>query len=339
MIAMKRLRRLLRTASYRSGALSLARTRLRRALTVVMLHRVMDPADPDFAQADPEFTLSTPLFDQLLGFFVRHYAVVSLDDVMRAREGVRKLPDHALLITFDDGWADNFRYAAPLLKERGLPAVVFAAAEPILSTSKAWWQEQVFAAARAGLLDDWLAKHADRGRLAMTGNNSAGALALVVRLGRMAEEERSAMLADLPAAPCQARMMLEPKELPQLAEYGIALGIHGFTHLPLTEIADVEGELGRARAAIAAISEGTAVTEALALPHSRYNDAVIAAASAAGIKHIFTGDPHLERTSGGMLPIRPTLCRIHINGDYIARGRDRLDPAAAARWLWDRQSV
>ena len=338
---MKRLRRLLRTASYRSGALSLARTRLRRALTVVMLHRVMDPADPDFAQADPEFTLSTSLFDQLLGFFVRHYAVVSLDDVMRAREGVRPLPDHALLITFDDGWADNLRYAAPLLKERGLPAAIFAAAEPILSASKAWWQEQVFAAARAGVLDDWLANHADRDSLAMTGNNSAGALALVVRLGRMAEPERSAMLAGLPAAPCQARMMLEPKELLQLAAYGIALGIHGFTHLPLTEIADVEGDLGRARAAIAASSAGTAVTEALSLPHSRCNDAVIAAASAAGIKLIFTGDMNLERTSGGMLPPRPTLGRINIKGSYMARGRDRdrLDPAAAARWLWDRRQV
>src|SRR5437773_6222275 len=169
MIAVKSLRRLLRTAAYRSGALGLARTRLRRALTVVMLHRIMDPADPDFAQADPEFTLSTSLFDQLLGFFVNHYAVVSLDDVMRAREGVRPLPDHALLITFDDGWADNLRYAAPLLKERGLPAVIFVAAEPILSASKAWWQEQVFAAARAELLDDWVARHADGGPVTTTG--------------------------------------------------------------------------------------------------------------------------------------------------------------------------
>jgi len=175
---------------------------------------------------------------------------------------------------------------------------------------------------------------ADGGPVTMTGNTSAGALDLVVRLGRMAEQERSAMLADLPVAPCYARMMLAPEELPQLAEFGIALGIHGFTHLPLTEVGDVEGELGRARAAIAAKSEGAAVTDALGLPHSCYNDNVIAAANAAGIKCIFTGDMQLARTTGGMLPPGPTLGRINIKGSYIG-GRDHLDPAAAARWLWD----
>ena len=46
---MRTLRPLLRKAAYRSGALGMVRSRLRRALTVVMFHRVMDPADPDFA--------------------------------------------------------------------------------------------------------------------------------------------------------------------------------------------------------------------------------------------------------------------------------------------------
>ena len=38
------------------------------ALTMVMLYRVTDPADAGFAQADPEFTFSTPPFDQPLCF-------------------------------------------------------------------------------------------------------------------------------------------------------------------------------------------------------------------------------------------------------------------------------
>jgi hypothetical protein len=50
--------------------LSLSRSGVRHALTVVMFHRVIDPGDADFAQADPVYTVSAPLFEQQLGSFV-----------------------------------------------------------------------------------------------------------------------------------------------------------------------------------------------------------------------------------------------------------------------------
>src|SRR5205814_890642 len=107
--------------------------RLRDALTVVMFHRVIDRADPDFRGADPTYTVSADLFAGLLGFFSEHYAVISLTDVTAAIEHGRSLPDHALLITFDDGWADNLRYAVPLLGAYKLPAAIFVAADPVFS--------------------------------------------------------------------------------------------------------------------------------------------------------------------------------------------------------------
>src|SRR5579864_5457990 len=141
-------RSLLRQVAYRSGAFGLERLRLRRALTVVMFHRVIDAADPEFADADPASTITPELFDDLLGFFENHYAVVSLADVIDASspDEYRPLPDYPLLITFDDGWADNLRHAAPLLRNHRLPAVIFAVAETLISPDTAWWHEQVFAA-------------------------------------------------------------------------------------------------------------------------------------------------------------------------------------------------
>ncbi len=88
-------RRLLRSLAYHSGVLSLARLRQADTLTVLMLHRVLDRADPDFASADPAWTLSLSLFEQLLDFVVRHYDVVSLADVVSAHEGLRRLPQRA----------------------------------------------------------------------------------------------------------------------------------------------------------------------------------------------------------------------------------------------------
>lgn len=262
-------RYLLRSLAYHTGALSLARLRQRDTLTAIMLHRVLDRADPDFASADPAWTLSLSLFEQLLDFVVRHYSVVSLGDVISAQEGVRPLPQRALLITFDDGWADNLRYAAPVLRRMGLPAVVFAVPAAI-------------------------------------------------------------------ASPCHARMMLEPGDVQQLIEHGVAIGLHGYSHVPLTRVPDVAAELRLAREAVEALSGGKATISALGCPHGVYDDVVIDAARAQGIKHIFTSDPHLNATQGGMLDRTRTIGRINVVGRHIELARDELDPAGAARWLWAR---
>jgi peptidoglycan/xylan/chitin deacetylase (PgdA/CDA1 family) len=107
---------------YASGALGLYH-RLRNAdsLTVVMFHRTLRPGDPRWATCDPDYTLDESLFVESLAFFARHYHVVSLDQVLRARRDGMQLPPRALLISFDDGWLDNVDYALPALQRSGLP--------------------------------------------------------------------------------------------------------------------------------------------------------------------------------------------------------------------------
>jgi len=96
---------LVKKSLYGSGLLGLYhRFRNRRSLTVIMFHRVIDPADPRWASCDPDYTLDAALFERCLAFFSRHYNVVSAADVLAARKGGASLPPRALLITFDDGW-------------------------------------------------------------------------------------------------------------------------------------------------------------------------------------------------------------------------------------------
>jgi peptidoglycan/xylan/chitin deacetylase (PgdA/CDA1 family) len=323
------MRALLRHAAYQFGILSMERTRVRDALTVVMFHRVIGSGDPELVRADPAYTINADLFDELLEFFQDHYAVVSLIDLMNAVDCGQALPDYPLLITFDDGWADNLQYAVPRLKRRGLPAVIFVVAEALISTSNAWWQEEIFAAARRGDLSPGLGP-TPMGIGELDGEN-LDPFEVVCRLGVLGEKERSRLLASL-ETPRGPRMMLSPADLPHLMEAGIAVGIHGYSHLPLTRVGDIEDELRRARETIASLTSDATSATALACPHGRYNARVLSAAQATGVRLIFTSDAHLNRS------IRSPIGRISI-GSNLVKASGRLDPAVAATWLWRRPCV
>ncbi len=65
---------------------------------------------------------------QLDGLAAHGWDFVDLDAALAALAGEWALPRRAVLLTFDDGYADLLEVAVPLLEERGLPAVVFAVA-------------------------------------------------------------------------------------------------------------------------------------------------------------------------------------------------------------------
>lgn len=336
---MKRFRTLARRLAYRSGALGWKRAKHSRTLTVAMFHRVIDRADPEFEQADSTYTMPADLFERLLDFFRDHYSVIGLGDVRDAADRLHPLPDHPLLITFDDGWADNLRYAAPLLRHRGLPAVIFVAAEPLLSPADTWWQQQIFDAASRGNLAAFERRMSEYGRAGASDNRPGSPLDLICRIGQLGEDDRSEFLEAIVLPTSSSRMMLAPTDLAKLAAAGIAIGSHGYTHLPLTSVSDLAAEIRGASEAIAALTGDEASAAALSCPHGRYDARVLAAARANGIRLVFTSDPHLNRTEGGMIAPERPLGRILMEAAPLADGSGRFDPSAAATWLWHRPSL
>lgn len=75
-----------------------------------------------------------------LDWLARHTQPLPLAEfVRRHEEGT--LPANAVALTFDDGYADNFTIAEPLLRERGIPATVFMATDYLNSPGEGWWEE------------------------------------------------------------------------------------------------------------------------------------------------------------------------------------------------------
>lgn len=69
--------------------------------------------------------LDYALFKKQLNFFEQQMQVVTMEDVIESIMTGKKLPEQAVLLTFDDGYIDNYTFALPALKERHMQGSFF----------------------------------------------------------------------------------------------------------------------------------------------------------------------------------------------------------------------
>ena len=90
-------------------------------LSVLAYHRVLATPDP-LLPGEP----SAEEFEHRMRWVKANFNVLPLGEAVHAlRE--KRLPRGALCITFDDGYADNYSVALPILLRHGLPATFFVA--------------------------------------------------------------------------------------------------------------------------------------------------------------------------------------------------------------------
>jgi peptidoglycan/xylan/chitin deacetylase (PgdA/CDA1 family) len=105
-----------------------------RAL-VLVYHRIGERGlDPWHLAIDPE------TFAGQMETLARDWSPLSLAELVEGF-GRRRLPDRAVAVTFDDGYADNLEVAAPILLEHGIPATLFVTTDLIDSGALPWWDE------------------------------------------------------------------------------------------------------------------------------------------------------------------------------------------------------
>ena len=100
---------------------------------VLLYHRVAPTL------SDPQLLAVSPLcFAEQMAYISRNAVPMALTDMVRAAtEGT--LPRRAVAVTFDDGYADNYHYAKPILERTGVPATVFAVSSAVSAQAEYWW--------------------------------------------------------------------------------------------------------------------------------------------------------------------------------------------------------
>ena len=96
----------------------------RRGLVALMYHHI-SPKDTPEKQQDP-FTISPQMLERQLLFLKQNgYTTISEKDILHAYKTGKTTIKKPVLLTFDDGYADNYTYLFPLLKKYNVAALIF----------------------------------------------------------------------------------------------------------------------------------------------------------------------------------------------------------------------
>lgn len=220
----------------RLGLTALWRGCHRGDVPVLFLHGVL----PDEASRPLNSTgkfVSPARLRQFLEHVGRSYRFIGLDDYLDHVQGRRSLGG-SLLLTFDDGYANNHEHALPLLASMGIPFSIFVATGFVGTRDVMWTDRLEFAintARRRRLRCDLV-----EGEIGVaTGGEKAAAIdALRRRLKRepaAVAQSRvrkicRALEVDPDASELDAVRFLDAAQIRDLRKHGVAIGSHTVSH-------------------------------------------------------------------------------------------------------------
>ncbi len=284
---------------YRTGAVCLLnRIILRNRCVVLAYHRVCDAGEAG-VPIEEGMSVSTKTFEDHLKYLRKKYRLLSLDSFLSSLwSGVPFR--RACLITFDDGWADTYRNAFPLLRKYGIPAVVFLTTD-YMGTDDWFWPEKVSYLFSSFEARTWDSCRTEEARQAVRIYRSRGtdpaqgiheAIQYLKQFDTLAIQD---ILTDLMRASGTERFppvraILTWSEANEMAQWGISFGSHTRRHVILTRVQDpevIQNELCQSRQTISERTGREAV--AFCFPNGDFNDHLIAAVRTCGYRAAFIG--------------------------------------------------
>jgi len=108
---------------------------------ILLYHRVTN------LQLDPqELAVSPENFETHLKILREKYCLIDIDEFSEIIRSRKAMPKSSVVITFDDGYVDNFYEALPILNRQRAQAIFYIATANIDSRREFWWDnlERIF---------------------------------------------------------------------------------------------------------------------------------------------------------------------------------------------------
>jgi peptidoglycan/xylan/chitin deacetylase (PgdA/CDA1 family) len=225
-------------------------------LLVLNYHRIGNPEEDPF---DPGvFSATGDRLNEQISYLKRHVSLVTLQEAQAFVHGTlrERTPRCRVLITFDDGYLDNYQVAFPILRSHGVQGVFFLATSMVGSCSVPWWDHIAFLMKTArkrrfslhypadlavDLVEDGMTKSL-RSVLSLFKRPGNGDAERFIR-----ELKEEAQGDDLPGT---LRRFLNWDEAREMIAGGMAIGSHTHSHTVLSQLGPEQQreELSRSRA-------------------------------------------------------------------------------------------
>lgn len=276
---------------------------------VLMLHRVLNDDAWQKTNSPPDIVVRERTFHDLAAHIAHEYEVVGLQE---ARPGEIR-PRLRLVLTFDDGWSDNYELAFSSTRQWDLPFTVFVCSG-FMAKEMPFWPERAF-----------LLLSRTRPRLSPEEINAAieglkerspweleQYLAGLADTGHLTED---AMRSDVDKA-------LSWPQVLEMRHAGVAFGCHTHTHQILTRIPIdmVRADIGTSKMAIERALSTTC--QAFAYPNGSWSVEARQAVANAGFELALTTQPGAWTKDCDPMAIP----RMNISEENVTDWRGRFSP-------------
>ena len=308
----------------------LSRFRHQGRVIVLTYHRVVPQKVVEREHIQPGMYVLEKSFAAHIAYFREHFTILSLDELLDLwRTNQFKSDRSYCVITFDDGWRDNYQFAFPILRRYAVPATIFLATDFIGTTRWFWPDRMMLILERASaqtsgpaIRDEVSAilaeavgvrQSADDGSfLSLQSGRPIDSGAIIERCKEVAVDEIEALIdrlgrvlgMDIPSE----RVLLDWTEVRDMASQGVSFGSHSCSHRILTNIPlpEVGRELIESRTAM--LQHGVTPSSAFCYPNGNFNAGIqklvresgyrAAVGCEIGLEGASPGDPYaLKRVS------------------------------------------
>lgn len=199
----------------------------RGKLSTFIFHRVLTAPEPLMTD-EPD----AKRFSEMLDWITEQFRILEPLEACR-RLSAGTLPARAAIITFDDGYRDNFEVALPLLQTRGLPAAFFIATA--FADGSAMFNDRIRFAVRCSNRPELDLEWLSEGPVPI--DSPLAKLAAVERLIGAVKYEppelrnaRVETIVEAAGADAPTGLMMKPAQLRKLSAAGMTIGGHTRSH-------------------------------------------------------------------------------------------------------------
>jgi peptidoglycan/xylan/chitin deacetylase (PgdA/CDA1 family) len=213
----------------------------RPVLIVLNYHRIGDKTATEYDSG--LFSCTAEEFDWQISFLKARFRTITLDELLALISGRTSLREPHVMVTFDDGYLDNYQLAYPILRRHDVQGVFFLPTAFAGTNRIPWWDEIAY-----------IVKHAQRTRIRLEypqacdfdldADGVPASIMHILRLYKQPEMRDAGRFVEQLEHACDSqrpgnhagRCFLDWSEAREMLSGGMAFGSHSHSHEILSKL-------------------------------------------------------------------------------------------------------